>query len=56
MAEEAAKWNMAPDDAPPTGEPVPDSYMYDDEEEERTTIVEEVDETLTDDEDVMDLD
>jgi hypothetical protein len=57
MAEEAARWNMAPDDAPPTGEPMPaDSYMFDDEEEERTTIVEEVDETLTDDEDVMDLD
>jgi hypothetical protein len=57
MEEEAAKWNMAPDDAPDEGSPVMedgyDDYMEDEESE--TTTVEESNGD-DDDEDVMDLD
>lgn len=62
MEEEAAKWNMAPDDLPPDmGEPLPDDEYddYDDmmDEDSRTTrtIVQDVGDE-DDGEDVMDLD
>eukprot|EP00980_Cylindrotheca_fusiformis_P003075 scaffold713_cov131-Cylindrotheca_fusiformis.AAC.33 len=52
MEEEAAKWNMAPEDMPEEGEPVgQESFMEDDEEYD----VNEEDEDK-EDEDVMDLD
>ena len=64
MEEEAAKWNMAPDDAPPEGEYTMDGedgngggYMFEDEEDDYDQVtVEEVDENQQDDEDVIDLD
>ena len=67
MEEEAAKWNMAPEDAPEIGDILLeeegaeedwDSVLNDDEEEPvagTTTVVEE-DEQDDDDEDVIDLD
>jgi len=62
MEEEAAKWNMAPEDLPPEGDPVTDegyNDIYDDAQESGGggggTIVEEVEEE-GDDEDVLDLD
>jgi hypothetical protein len=59
MEEEAAKWNMAPDDLPDAGEPFTDEGdIYDDydEDEDRTTTVEDVDEDAEDGDDVLDLD
>ena len=54
MAEEAEKWNIVEEDAPPEGDPVvDDTYedIFDDEEE----YVEDLDDE-EDDEDVLDLD
>lgn len=62
MEEEAAKWNMAPEDLPPEGDPVSEEGfgdIYEDIDEDGGgggTIVEEVDEEDSDDEDVLDLD
>lgn len=61
MEEEAAKWNMAPDDLPPMGDSVTDEdYLYDDyddDSEGSTTVVEDVNEVSKEDgEDVIDLD
>lgn len=55
MADETAKWNVAPDDAPPEGAPV----MDDGEEDlfdESEYVTEEAGSSSGDDEDVMDLD
>lgn len=50
MEEEAKKWNMAPDDLPPEGEPIDeDSYVFEDDSDMQSDEEEE-------DEDVMDLD
>ena len=55
MEEEARKWNMAPDDAPPEGEyDSGESYMFEDMDED-TVVVEDVADD-EDDEDVIDLD
>lgn len=59
MEQEAAKWNMAPDDAPPTGGAAPDeeSFMFEDEDDYDSVVVEEVDANQEeDDEDIIDLD
>jgi len=57
MEEEAAKWNMAPEDLPPEGDPVTDENLGDlyEDVEESGTIEEEVVEE-GDEEDVLDLD
>lgn len=56
MEEEAAKWNMAPEDLPPEGDPVQDETLGDIlDEEEADIVVEEYNED-EDDEDVLDLD
>ena len=59
MEEEAAKWNMVPDDAPEEGEPVVDEE-YDiglEDLDEETEFVEDEDEDEEDeDEDILDLD
>lgn len=66
MEEEAAKWNIAPEDAPEEGDPVGDgddlddygsdgsSYMVDEDEDDDEEDVEDLDDD--DDEDVLDLD
>ena len=57
MAEEAAKWNMAPEDAPPTGDPMYEGETfeeYSDETEGGDTVVVEDDDD--DSEEVIDLD
>ena len=51
MEEEAAKWNVAPEDAPPEGEYIMDDEPFDDT---TTEVVEDHDDD--DDEDVIDLD
>jgi len=60
MEEEAAKWNMAPEDLPPEGDPVSgegfgDIYEDIENEDDGGTIVEEIDDDAND-EDVLDLD
>ena len=57
MEEEAAKWNMAPDDAPEEGEQQ-ESYNMDMDMEEEEYYVQEEEDTREDseDEDVLDLD
>mmetsp|Transcript_1727 Transcript_1727/g.2484 ORF Transcript_1727/g.2484 Transcript_1727/m.2484 type:complete len:433 (-) Transcript_1727:872-2170(-) len=54
MEEESAKWNIAPEDAPPEGDPVDDGEAF--EEAGYEDVVEDMDEDDDDDEDVMDLD
>jgi hypothetical protein len=57
MQEEAAKWNIKPEDAPDEGEPIHDDERLDDiMEEEEGTVVDEVGEDERDQEDVIDLD
>ena len=54
MEEEAAKWNMEPDDMPETGEPVTDEGSYFEEEEGDYEMLDEEEEE--EEEDVLDLD
>lgn len=56
MAEEAEKWNVMEEDAPPEGDPVEDTYddFFEDGDEEE--YVEDLDDEEEEDEDVMDLD
>jgi hypothetical protein len=64
MEEEAAKWNMAPDDLPEMGEPMEDADLYDDlddvddpdEPGATRTIIQDADENDNEGDDVMDLD
>ena len=59
MEEEAAKWNMAPEDLPPEGDRIADESfgdMYEDVDDDGDRIVEDVDEEETDLDDVLDLD
>eukprot|EP00977_Amphora_coffeiformis_P001335 scaffold278_cov195-Amphora_coffeaeformis.AAC.20 len=60
MEQEAAKWNVAPDDAPPPEGDAGGSYTFDeddyDDEEENYVVVEDVVDSDQDDEDVIDLD
>lgn len=53
MEEEAAKWNIAPEDAPPEGDYVGEEEIFEEGYEE---MVEDGDEVEEDDEEVMDLD
>lgn len=52
MEEEAARWNMAPEDAPEEGEPIQEEYM--DTEEDQEYVNEE--KKSDDEDDVLDLD
>ena len=59
MEEEAAKWNMAPEDLPPEGDPILDDSFgdtYDDSEDGGDTIVADLDDADADEEEVLDLD
>jgi hypothetical protein len=59
MEQEAAKWNMAPEDAPEEGDRVDDegsTYTFMEDGEEDTVVVEDLDAYDEDDEDVIDLD
>jgi hypothetical protein len=59
MEQEAAKWNMAPEDAPEEGDYVDDegsTYTIMEDGEEETVVVEDLDAYDDDDEDVIDLD
>lgn len=53
MEEEAARWNMAPEDAPEEGEPIHEEYMDTEEDQE---YVNEEKKSDDEDEDVLDLD
>ena len=53
MEEEAARWNMAPEDAPEEGEPIQEEYMDTEEDQE---YVNEEKKNDDEDEDVLDLD
>ena len=59
MEEEAAKWNMAPEDLPPEGERVSDESfgdLYEDVDDEGSIAEDVDDEDDTDGDDVLDLD
>lgn len=56
MAEEADKWNMAPEDAPEEGEPLHETFDAFEDLDEGGYVTEEADEDGEDDEDVIDLD
>jgi len=59
MEEEAAKWNMMPDDAPEEGDPVEEEYdigLEDFDEDEGFVDINADEDREEDDEDVMDLD
>ena len=52
MEEEAAKWNMAPEDAPEEGDPIDDGSVFEDDGDYETIDEDDTEE----DEDILDLD